>query len=66
MKTTRLDRRKSTENGVRVAAAESLRLKPVYGLGAGGVGDAQEIGGGTLSPMLKESRLYTSGRSLRS
>jgi hypothetical protein len=58
------------------ATLGELRLKPVYAhtaamggslfLDAACVEDAQGIGGGTCSLRLTESRLYTSGRSLRS
>jgi hypothetical protein len=66
MKAAEMDSRKKTQRAGRVAPTESLRLKPRYGLVADGAGDPQEIGGGTPSPMLRESRLYTAGRSLRS
>jgi hypothetical protein len=65
MKPSDTGSRKKMQRAARIASTASLRLKPVYSLGAAGVSDAQEIGGGTLSPMLKESRFYTSGRALR-
>lgn len=49
---------------------ESLRLQPRYGATSLGLDvnlptNAQRMGGGTCSPRLTESRLYTAGRALR-